>query len=72
MFFVYFLENKNLLLSQLVNNVPAVGDKLTIKGRKGTVTSVDKVDENKFNIQVTLEKVVKKQLVAEDPKKKKR
>jgi hypothetical protein len=72
MIVVYFYENKNLLLSQFVKTVPAVGDALTIKGRKGKVTSVNAVDEGKFNVQMALEAVKPKTAVFEDPKKKKR
>ncbi|WP_442600181.1 hypothetical protein [Neobacillus sp. D3-1R] len=72
MFVVSFYENKNVLLSQLRKSVPAVGDDLTIKGRKGKVSSVDTIDEKNVHVQVTLEKVLKNKLAAEDPKKKKR
>lgn len=74
MYIVYFLENKNVLLSQLLKRVPAVGENLTIKGRKAKVSSVNSVDEKTIHVQVTLE-VVKvnkhnKQLVDNSKKKK--
>lgn len=71
MFVVYFFENKNLLLSQFLKQVPSVGDNLTIKGRKGKISSVIGVDEKKFHVQVDIEIVNKKKLVV-DPSKKKR
>ena len=40
MFVVHFLENKNVLVSQLLKNVPTVGEDVVIKGRKGKVSSV--------------------------------
>ncbi|MBT2659131.1 MULTISPECIES: hypothetical protein [Bacillaceae] len=73
MFAVHFFENKNLLLSQLLQRVPSVGEELKIKGKKGTISSVTNVEENKFHVQVVLEKVTKgKNAVADLSKKKKR
>jgi hypothetical protein len=72
MFVVYFYENKNQLLNQLRNHVPSVGENLTIKGRKGKITSVSHIDEKHIHVQVDIEKVNKSKLIAEDPKKKKR
>ncbi len=72
MFVVYFFENKNLLLSQFLNRIPAVGDDLKIKGRKAKVSSVSNMEENKIHVQVTLEKVNKNKLVVDPSKKKKR
>jgi hypothetical protein len=73
MFVVYFFENKNLLLSQLLKTVPSVGEDLTIKGRKGKVTSVNSFDENKIHVQVIIETVNKnKQLIVDNSKKKKK
>jgi len=73
MFVVYFFDNKNLLLSQLLTRVPSIGEDLTIKGRKGKVSSVNSIDEKKVHVQVTLEAVNKnKQLIVDNSKKKKR
>jgi hypothetical protein len=72
MFVVHFFENKNALLNQLLKRVPAVGEDLTIKGRKGKVTSVTEVDEKTVHVQVTLETIKKASLVADPGKKKKR
>jgi hypothetical protein len=72
MFVVYFFDNKNLLLSQLLKSVPAVGDDLTIKGRKGKVSSVNNVDEKNVYVQVTLESIKKNTPVLDNSKKKKR
>jgi hypothetical protein len=72
MFVVHFYENKNALLNQLLKRVPAVGEDLTIKGRKGKVTSVTEVDEKTVHVQVTLETIKKASLVADPGKKKKR
>lgn len=72
MFVVYFYENKNLLLSKLLKRLPSVGEDLTIKGRKGKVSSVNCIDEKIFYVQVILENVSKNKLIVDDSKKKKR
>ena len=72
MFAVHFLENKNLLLSQLLKRVPSVGEDLKIKGRKAKVSSVNRVDEKIFHVQVILESINKSKLVVVDNSKKKK
>ncbi|AGK53565.1 hypothetical protein [Bacillus sp. 1NLA3E] len=72
MFVVYFLENKNLLLSQFLRNVPALNEELKIKGRKGKVSSVNHIDEKIVHVQVILEEVKKHNLIVDNSKKKKR
>ncbi len=71
MFVVSFFENKNLLLTQLLKSVPSEGDDLKIKGRKGKVTNVSRIDEKNIHIQLTLETIPKNKLVADPSKKKK-
>ena len=56
MFAVHFFENKNLLLSQLLQRVPSIGEELKIKGRKAKISSVTNVEENKVHVQVVIEK----------------
>lgn len=74
MFVVKFFENKNLLLTQLLNRVPEVGENLTIKGKKGQVSSVSSIDETHIQINLTIEKKVisKNKLPLDNSKKKKR
>ncbi|MCR2823549.1 hypothetical protein [Lederbergia panacisoli] len=72
MFAVYFFENKNVLLNQLLKRVPSVGEDIIIKGRKGKVLSVDSIDERKVHVQVALENVSKKKLIDDLSKKKKK
>jgi hypothetical protein len=67
---VQFFENKTLVLTQLRKQVPSVDENIKIKGRKGKVLSVNKVDENKVNVQVQFEKVIKNQPILKDNKKK--
>ena len=72
MFAVHFFNNKNNLLSQLLRNIPVVGEKLSIKGRKGTVLSVLNIDEKTIHVQVSLETVTKNKFMVDNSKKKKR
>lgn len=71
MFNVHFFENKDHVLSQKLESVPAQGDDIKIKGRKGKVIIVTNLDDKKTIVQVVLEKVKKNKLFV-DPKKKKR
>ncbi len=71
MFVVHYFENKNLLLTQLVQNVPAVEDTIKIKGRKGKVINVTDIDGRNIHVQIELDRIVKKSAVV-DPKKKRR
>ncbi|EDL66727.1 hypothetical protein [Bacillus sp. SG-1] len=70
MYIVYFYENRNLLLHQLRQSVPAEGEELKIKGRKAKVESTQATEGNKVHVQVQLEKVVKKPAVDLSKKKK--
>jgi hypothetical protein len=72
MFVVHFIENKNVLLSQLLQRVPSVGESMTIKGKKGKVSSVSAIDEKHFHVELFVEKVVNKNKVAVDNSKKKK
>ncbi|HHW36606.1 MAG TPA: hypothetical protein GXX18_05080 [Bacillales bacterium] len=72
MFTVHFIENKNILLSQLLQNVPSVGQDLKIKGRKAKVLSVNVINERTIHVNVVREEIKKKQQPVLDNKKKKR
>ncbi|OLS35838.1 hypothetical protein [Bacillus sp. MRMR6] len=72
MFVVHFIENKNVLLSQLLQRVPSLGENITIKGKKGKVSSVSAIDEKHFHVELIIEKVVNKSKVAVDNSKKKK
>lgn len=73
MYVVHFFENKVELLNQLLGNVPAIGEAVTIKGRKGKVMSVNNVDDKHVHVQIMIEKVVvKNKLTAADLAKKKK
>jgi hypothetical protein len=72
MFAVHFIENNNILLTQLLKTVPTEGDELKIKGRKAKVGSVKNIDELNVHVLVTLEVVNKSKFVVDNSKKKKR
>ncbi|KQL53959.1 preprotein translocase subunit SecA [Heyndrickxia shackletonii] len=69
---VHFFDNKTVVLSQLLKNIPVVDDNIKIKGRKGKVLSVRELDDNQIHVQVLFEQVIKSQTLAKDNKKKKR
>lgn len=72
MFTVHFLNDKAVLLTQLLRSVPAVGADVRIKGKKGKVTSVKQIDDTTVHVHVVLEKVTVSKFVVDNSKKKKR
>jgi hypothetical protein len=73
MYVVHFFEEKVEILNQLLGSVPALGEPITVKGRKGKVTGVDQVDDKHVHVQITVEKVpVKNKPSAADLSKKKK
>jgi hypothetical protein len=71
MVLVHFLEDKTVVLSQLLNNLPSVDENIRIKGKKGKVLSVKKINETLIHVYVVFEKVTKNQPIAKEVKKKK-
>lgn len=69
---IHYIYTNNVVLTQLLQQVPYIDEDIKIKGRKGKVVSVKEMKENTFHVQVTLEPIVKKQLAAIDNKKKRR
>ncbi|GHH98984.1 hypothetical protein [Neobacillus kokaensis] len=72
MLVIHFLENKTVVLSQLVKQIPSVDENIKIKGRKGKVTNIEEVKENVYHASVIFEQVKKVQPAAKDNKSKKR
>lgn len=69
---IHFSENKNVVLTQLLQKVPSLDDPVRIKGRKGKVINVQEMKENVYQVTVEFEKIVKKKPASfKDPKKKK-
>ncbi|GGI17219.1 hypothetical protein [Gottfriedia solisilvae] len=71
MIVVHFYDKNVELLNQLRNNAPSEGDPVVIKGRKGTILSVQPINDKHVNVLVELE-VIKKPTFINDPKKKRR
>ena len=69
---IHFIHNKNVVLTQLLQQVPSVDENIKIKGRKGKVVNVSQIKDNKYHVHVDLEKIIKKDLTLKDDKKKKR
>jgi len=72
MYAVHFFDNKNLVLCQLLNRFPSVGDDIKIKGRKGKVSSVLSISEKVIHIKITFETVKKSNVIVDQSKKKRR
>lgn len=72
MFAVHFYERNTLFISKLLNEVPAIGTEIKLKGRKGKVTDVTEIEENKFHVQIELEVIKKVPLVSAIDKKKRK
>ncbi|KGR78903.1 hypothetical protein [Ureibacillus manganicus] len=71
MYNVTFYENKALIMSKLTTTVPSENENIQIKGRKGTVVKVDRINEKHVHVHIQLEKVVKKSAILEPNKKRK-
>jgi hypothetical protein len=69
---IHYFEDKTLLLSQLVKQIPSIDENIKIKGRKGKVLSVKNAEGNHVHVHVMFEKVVKQQALSKETKKKKR
>ena len=70
---IHFLENKSIVLSQLRSTIPPVDEPIKIKGKKGKVVDIKKIDERVIHVYVEFEKiVVKNQSAAKEVKNKKR
>ncbi|WP_449441590.1 hypothetical protein [Ureibacillus acetophenoni] len=50
-------------MSKLTTTLPTENENINLKGRKGTVLSVEKLDDKHINVHVALEKVIKKSAV---------
>jgi hypothetical protein len=70
MYIVYFYENRNLLLHQLRQSVPAEGEEFKIKGRKAKVVSIQSSEGNQVQVHVSLEPIIKKAALDLSKKKK--
>lgn len=71
MYNVTFFENRSLIMSKLTTTIPTENENINLKGRKGTVLRVEKLDEKHVHVHVALEKVIKKATILEPNKKRK-
>ena len=72
LFAIHYFENNTPVLSQCLERVPQIDENLKIKGRKGQVVNVVQIEDNKYHVHITLEKIIKKETILKDDKKKKR
>ena len=73
MIVLQIFENKSLILTQLVKQIPSIEENVKIKGRKGKVISVKEIENNLYHVQIAFEQVIKApSKVVLDPKKRKR
>ena len=72
MFAVHFYEKNILFISKLLNEVPALGSEIKLKGHKGKITQVTEVEVNKYHVHVELETIKKVALVSAIDKKKRK
>ncbi|ATP40070.1 hypothetical protein CSE16_08415 [Solibacillus sp. R5-41] len=72
MYAIHFYEKNTSVLSQYLKRIPEVDESIRIKGRNGKVVNVIQIEENKYHVQVVLEKLIKKELLLKDDKKKRR
>lgn len=67
---VHFIEERTVVLCQLLDRIPAENDQIIIKGRKGKILSVKTTEGNIVQVHVSLEKKGKTQPLSNDKKKK--
>lgn len=60
MFVTHFYENGTHVLTQLLEQVPSAGADIKIKGKKGKVIQTHFVNENRADVYIAFEKIVKK------------
>lgn len=68
MYVVNFYEKSNLLVTKGLDFLPSVDEVIKVKGRKGKVIEVTHVAENKVHVYLELEKIIKKPLITNDKK----
>lgn len=72
MYAIHFFENKTKVLNQALRRIPSIDEDIRIKGRKGKVIQVEKMEENIFYVYVVFEKIVDKNQAAKELDKKKK
>ena len=72
MYVVHFYEKSNLLVTKGLDFLPSVDEVIKVKGRKGKVLEVAHMPENKVHVYLELEKIIKKSLIIDDKKSRRR
>lgn len=73
MYSIHFYENNTYVLNQALQTIPAIDEKVRIKGRNGKVVNVLQVDENRYFVYVEFEVIVdRSKKVESDPRKRRR
>ncbi|WP_339253700.1 hypothetical protein NSQ43_05380 [Sporosarcina sp. FSL W8-0480] len=73
MYSIHFYENKTYVLNQAMRTIPAIDEKVRIKGRNGKVVDVQQMDENRYFVFVEFEVIVdRSKKVDSDPRKRRR
>ena len=72
MFVIHYFEKNTSILSQWGERIPAVNENIKIKGHKGQVVDVVQIEDNKYHVHVTLEKIKNKEILLNNDKKKRR
>lgn len=60
MYAIHYFENRIEVLNVASRIIPAVDEKVRIKGRNGKIISVEKIGETKYIVDVEFEKNVEK------------
>ncbi|MEK4629020.1 MAG: hypothetical protein ABS944_03680 [Solibacillus sp.] len=70
MYAIHYFENNTPALSQCLRRIPEIEEAVSLKGRKGKVVNVVQIAEDKYHVHIELEKIVKKEPLLKDNKKK--
>lgn len=71
MYAIHYFEKNIPALSQCSNRIPEVDENIKIKGRKGKILNVVQIAEDKYHVHVEFEKIVKKETLLKDNRRKK-
>ncbi|HLU23548.1 MAG TPA: hypothetical protein VKZ77_13870 [Bacillaceae bacterium] len=69
MIVVHFIENRNVLLTQLRKTVPTAGENIRIKGRNGIVVDIKKIKDNVVHVNVNMASITRKNVLMDSKKK---
>lgn len=52
MYTVIFYEKRDILLTQFRETVPAEGEGIKVKGKKGSVVNVEQIDDKTYHVHI--------------------